>query len=178
MKKFVLIILFLTSTKVSESKIPIIYRDLLPEVVVKMDRPKYLQDFLNAMGHRESSNRYHVVNSLGYMGKYQFGMSTLKTLRIHTTKENFLNTPWLQEHAMKKLLKRNKELLSVIIDEYSGSVVGNTYVTESGILAAAHLGGAGSVMEFFIDGTDKHDAYGTKVSNYMTDFGGYNLRLN
>ena len=36
--------------------------------------------FLDAIGHRESSNRYTVVNKWGYMGKYQFGKRTLKSL--------------------------------------------------------------------------------------------------
>ena len=39
--------------------------------------------FLDAMGHQESGNRYNVVNRYGYMGKYQFGKSTLKTLKIN-----------------------------------------------------------------------------------------------
>ena len=38
--------------------------------------------FLEAMGKRESSNNYRAVNRFGYMGKYQFGKSTLKTLKI------------------------------------------------------------------------------------------------
>ena len=37
------------------------------------------------MGHRESGNRYGVVNQFGYMGKYQFGKSTLRTLKIKVT---------------------------------------------------------------------------------------------
>ena len=34
-----------------------------------------LEHFLNAIGHRESTNRYDVVNKWGYMGRYQFGKS-------------------------------------------------------------------------------------------------------
>ena len=34
-------------------------------------------DFRNAIGFKESSNRYGVVNSLGYLGRYQFGTARL-----------------------------------------------------------------------------------------------------
>ena len=62
------------------------------------------QKFTDAMGNRESSNNYTVVNKFGYMGKYQFGKSTLRTLKIKVTKEAFLNSPDLQEYAMKQNL--------------------------------------------------------------------------
>ena len=64
--------------------------------------------FLEAMGKRESSNNYRAVNRFGYMGKYQFGKSTLKTLKIKVSKEEFLNNPDLQEEAMHKLLLYNQ----------------------------------------------------------------------
>lgn len=178
MKKIILITLLLTSGNLIEPFKPYRFHEELPEVVIKLDRPQYLKDFLHAMGQRESSNRYHIVNTLGYMGKYQFGMSTLETLKIKTTKENFLKNHSLQEYAMKRLLKRNKQLLSVIIEEYSGTVIDDVYITESGILAAAHLGGAGAVVDYFLSYEDKSDSYGTKVSNYMKDFSGYDMTIN
>jgi hypothetical protein len=48
-------------------------------------------------------------------------------------------------------------------------------VTESGILAAAHLGGAGSVKRYFKNNGEKYikDAYGTSIRSYMEAFGGY-----
>ena len=57
------------------------------------------QQFLEAIGHRESTNNYSVVNEFGYMGRYQFGRSTLKGLGINVTKEEFINDPKLQEMA-------------------------------------------------------------------------------
>jgi hypothetical protein len=32
--------------------------------------------FKEALGYRESENKYKTVNSLGYLGKYQFGNAT------------------------------------------------------------------------------------------------------
>ena len=73
------------------------------------------------------------------------------------------------------LLSKNKWVLKDEIEKFSGKVVGGVKVTESGILAAAHLGGAGSVKKFLnSNGTRKcKDDYGTSVKTYMRDFGGY-----
>lgn len=135
-------------------------------------------DFLDAIGFRESGNRYYIVNRFGYMGKYQFGKETLKTIKIKTTKEEFLNNPELQEEAMLKLLKYNKRKLKKYIEEYDGEVVHGVLVTESGLLAAAHLGGAGSVKKWFRNGKVRQDGNGVKITSYMLNFNGYQLDLN
>ena len=105
--------------------------------------------FLNDIGHRESGNRYGVVNKYGYMGRFQFGKSTLRTLKIKVDKETFLSNPQLQDYAMHKLLCYNQNKLKYYIDNFEGQIVHGILVTESGILAAAHLGGAGSVKRWF-----------------------------
>ena len=133
--------------------------------------------FLDALGHQESRNRYDIVNRFGYMGKYQFGKSTLKTVKIKVSKEEFLNSPEIQEEAMRRLLTYNKKKLQKYIDKYSGKVVHGILVTESGILAAAHLGGAGSVKKWFRTGKVRKDGNGVKITSYMTRFGGYNLNI-
>ena len=46
---------------------------------------------------------------------------------------------------MKKLLLYNKKHLQKYINRFDGQVINGILVTESGLLAAAHLGGAGSV---------------------------------
>ena len=87
---------------------------------------------LNDIGFRESSNRYHITNKYGYMGKYQFGMKTLKSLGIKTTKKEFLNNPELQEKAMLLLLKDNKRILRKLIKKYEGKYLHGIYITKSG----------------------------------------------
>ena len=67
--------------------------------------------------------------------------------------------------------------LQKYIDLYEGKVVYGVLVTESGILAAAHLGGAGSVKKWFRSGKVKTDANGVKITSYMKRFGGYKLDL-
>lgn len=134
--------------------------------------------FLSAVGKRESGNRYDVVNTYGYMGKYQFGRSTLNGLGYkNITNDEFLNSPYLQEQAMHKLLKHNQKKLRRQIRKYCGTVVNGVYITESGILAAAHLAGQGNVKRFFKNGYEFKDGYGTKMTSYMKSFSNYDLNL-
>ena len=133
--------------------------------------------FLNAVGMRESSNRYDVVNGWGYMGKYQFGKRTLKNLGYDISKKEFLNSPHIQEMAMLDLLSHNKKILQSYINQYSGVIVDGTKITESGILAAAHLAGPGNVKRYFKKGKQFKDGNGTKLTSYLTNFSGYALNL-
>ena len=137
-----------------------------------------LDNFLSAIGFRESGNRYDITNTFGYMGKYQFGKSTLKGLGYKVSKKEFLNNPNLQEEAMLSLLNHNKEKLQKYIDVYDGKTINGIYITESGILAAAHLGGQGSVRRYFRNGKVFKDGYGTKITSYMSQFSGYDIKLN
>lgn len=135
---------------------------------------KFFIGFKEAVAFKESQGKYKKINTLGYMGKYQFGIETLKTIGIKDSLA-FLNSPRLQEKAFVALLSKNKSLLKEEIELYSGKIISGVKVTESGILAAAHLGGAGSVKRFLkTNGARKcRDQYGTSVKTYMKDFGGY-----
>jgi hypothetical protein len=108
------------------------------------------------------------------MGKYQFGAETLKTVGVNDSNQ-FLNSPRMQEKAFVALLAKNKSELQDVIQKYEGQVISGILVTESGILAAAHLGGVGSVKKFFKHEGKRYfkDAYGTSIRSYMRDFGGY-----
>lgn len=183
-----LAVLFLTAFKEYRNKIvnpimelPIKSVNLLPVeslTVVEFEIKATSHDqFLDAIGFRESGNRYDIVNSFGYMGKYQFGKSTLKGLGFKVTQDEFLNNPKLQEQAMQELLKHNKKKLRRFIKKYDGKVVHGVLITESGILAAAHLAGQGNVRKFFRNGYEFKDGFGTTMTSYMEMFGGYNLNV-
>ena len=130
--------------------------------------------FKEAIGYRESESKYKKINSLGYLGKYQFGVETLKAVGVHNSSA-FLNSPEMQEKAFVALLAQNKWELKKEIEKYSGTLLNGIYVTESGILAAAHLGGPGSVKKYFKNKGKRYfrDAYGTSIQSYMKAFGGY-----
>lgn len=135
---------------------------------------KHFVGFKEAIAIKESQGQYRLVNSLGYMGKYQFGTSALRFIGINNNSE-FLNSPELQEKAFVALLKINKSKLQDVIEEYRGKTIGGVRVTESGILAAAHLGGAGSVRKYLESNGKRKckDGYGTTVKSYLKQFSGY-----
>lgn len=130
--------------------------------------------YKEAIGFKESQGKYRKINSLGYLGKYQFGIETLKTIGIHNS-EAFLNSPRMQEKAFIALLAKNKWELRDVIERYDGTILNGIRITESGILAAAHLAGVGSVKKFFRYKGKRFikDIYGTSLRSYLKKFGGY-----
>lgn len=152
----------------SEIKVPEI---IVPEI---KDHNKFLDD----IGFRESSNNYKAVNQFGYLGKYQFGRKTLNSLGFeNVSNREFLENISIQEEAMYALLNHNKKILRRQIQKYHGQTIHGIYITESGILAAAHLAGAGNVRKFFRKGYEFKDGNGTKMTSYMILFSGYNLEF-
>lgn len=133
-------------------------------------------DFKEALAVRESGGDYQSVNSYGYMGKYQFGKGTLKYIGLKNATD-FLNNPELQEKAFVAYVQKNKWILRREIKKYVGKKIGGILITESGILAAAHLGGAGSVQDYLRSkgNVSFTDGYGTNIKSYLKTFANYDL---
>ncbi len=134
--------------------------------------------FKEFLGFYESGSDYKKINSLGYLGKYQFGRSTLKVLRIKKI-NNFINIPELQEKAFLMNVMRNKWILRREIERFSGTKINNILITESGIIAAAHLSGPGNVKKFLRNNCNNNldfkDINGTKISDYIKIFRNYDI---
>lgn len=130
--------------------------------------------FKEAIAFKESRGNYRVVNDFGYLGKYQFGVETLRALGVHNSND-FLYNPELQEKAFMAYAQRNKWILRNDIARFQGKKIRGIIITESGILAAAHLAGAGSVKKFLRSaGNDTFsDAFGTSMRSYLQKFSGY-----
>ena len=145
---------------------------------IKLSIIKNHTKFLDDIGFRESSNNYKAVNQFGYLGKYQFGRKTLNSLGYEdVSNREFLENASIQEEAMYALLNHNKRILRRQIQKYHGETIHGVYITESGILAAAHLAGAGNVRKFFRKGYEFKDGNGTKMTSYMILFSGYKLEF-
>lgn len=135
-----------------------------------------LYDFMNAVGKKESGGNYKIVNRYGCMGKYQF--CSLRSVGYSVTAQQFLNNPKLQDQAMVELLKRNKSRLQPYIDTHAGVLMlDSVVITESGILAGAHLAGPGGMERYFKTGKNSKDSFGTSITYYMKRFSGYKLEL-
>ena len=132
--------------------------------------------FCYDLGFSESSGNYRAVNRLSYLGKYQFGRSTLNWVGIHNT-SRFLNSPLLQEKAFEALISKNKWVLRDYIDRFNGQTINGVKISESGLLAAAHLGGAGNVMKFLESNGEVvfGDANHVPITKYMKRFVDYDV---
>lgn len=144
--------------------------------VTPITKSKSFIEFREALAERESSGKYLAVNTYGYLGKYQFGKETLKSIGIKNTSK-FLKDPVMQEKAFVALLQKNKWILRREISKYQGKKIGDVLITESGILAAAHLGGAGAIQNYLKSNgsVSFSDGYGTNVKHYLKKFAGYDM---
>ena len=160
---------------------------------------KTYAEYLKAIGLRESNGNYNAVNSIGYLGKYQFGELALITLGYYTkdgtgkldflsefftgkdgiqSKQDFLSSPAVQEKVMKANLAFNFNVLKYLGDlDYDGQVINGIRITVSGMLAGSHLVGAGGLSKFLNSGgvSAAGDQFGTTATEYVTKFGGYDI---
>ena len=185
MKKYVvllLFILFLTDKVIA------------PQPVFNNDAREFLEDkrkmefecqqlkmWLDSISYYESGSNWRKYNEFGYIGKYQFGHSALRSTGFdHVSYKEFINNPdiWTkyeQDSAMLIFMKKNEVYLDSIIKMYNDSVFNGILISKSGILAAAHLAGSEGVKNFFLSEgkNDPDDIYGTTLSYYLNKFSGY-----
>ena len=148
-------------------------------------------DFLAELGFRESSNNYQVVNSFGYMGKYQLGKLALRDIgfldengawtdaaRAYgiSSREDFLNSPEGQEAAVRLYHENTYRYIRALgLDDYVGSTYCGIPVTESGLLAACHLVGVGGMEKGLTTGRHVYDGNGVSAAVYMELFAGFDI---
>lgn len=187
MKKLMLIVLIIiTPLLLKAPPITTYYKDLRTHLYwleqEELRKERELNKFLLHLEIRESSRDWKIINRYGYMGLYQFGNDALRTIGLgHITTRKFRDSPnifpiSLQKTAVKRLLYYNLKLLKPYT-KYIGCTINNVYITKSGLLAAAHLGGAGNVMTFLNSEGDVNfkDGNGTEVSSYLKEFSHYNF---
>ncbi|MBW1297718.1 peptidoglycan-binding protein LysM [Aquimarina litoralis] len=148
--------------------------DNVDDIIIYPELGKSYVGFKEAVAFKESRGDYGVVNQFGYMGKYQFGMGTLALIGIKN-KNQFLSNPALQEKAFYANLSRNKWILRRDLKWFTGKRINGIEVTESGVLAAAHLAGPGAVKKYLRSGgvNGFADAFGTTIRYYMKRFSGF-----
>ena len=74
-------------------------------------------------------------------------------------------------------VQRNKWILRKDLKWFVGSYINGIEITESGIIAAAHLSGPGNVKKYLRGNGKKDfkDAFGTSISSYMNYFKNFDL---
>ena len=160
---------------ISELSIPIV------EVEVdESDSRKDILRFLEAIALFESNNRYDVVNSYGFLGRYQFSPRTIKHLGYDILNEDFLRNARLQDEIMLAYMRENYVSLRPYIEEYNNTNYKGMYITTSSILAGAHFAGAMGMKRFLLNKLDSIgtvDANGMTLRKYMTKFSDYNVEM-
>ena len=85
----------LSNSEVIKYHVPNEYEN--EEVIIPVKVPnvgKSFSGFAQKMAYKESRGILHLVNPYGYMGKYQFGRSTLRTVGIYDFQEFLRNAEW------------------------------------------------------------------------------------
>ncbi len=138
--------------------------------------------FVTDLGRSESLNNWFCINRIGCFGEWQFAESTLHCLGFrHITLNKFRQDPSIfpremQQKALESLIRVNLALLRDY-EHFIGDTINGTIVTKSGLIAAAHLGGAGSTKRYLRSGgnVNSKDALGTSIHDYMGKFRDYDL---
>ncbi|MCK0508644.1 DUF3262 family protein [Aromatoleum anaerobium] len=156
-------------------------------------------DFLKALAQRESSLNPAAINPHGYAGLFQFGEAALEDVGLYagggtskndwtgnwtgkfgvTSLDDFLANPDAQMQTVAAYHAQVWDTLRRVYsaDNYVGSTVNGIMITQSGLVAAAHLVGAGKVGDWLSSGgaTTPKDGNGTTMTSYLSAFAGYSV---
>jgi hypothetical protein len=154
----------------------------LSELVYSRYHESEFSRFIHDLGYSESRNNWLSVNRIGCFGEWQFGESTLKFLGYRKiTLKKFKANPEifpreLQLKALKTLIRVNLVFL-MDYEHFIGDSIKGVVITKSGMIAASHLGGAGSLQKFLDSNgrTNKKDVLGTSICDYLRKFRYYDL---
>ena len=141
------------------------------------------RSYLGTLGKKESGNNYGIVNTLGFLGKYQFGYAALRDIgyvnsnansnsdlnnpsvwtgkNSAISKEAFLRQPETQEAAIVLYTNKNYSYLvpTIPLSRLPSDEIG-------GWLMCAHLGGHNNAKKLYTDNIPFVDAYGTSNRLY------------
>jgi hypothetical protein len=155
----------------------------LSDVVFERIHESEFSRFINDLGYSESGNNWLSVNQIGCFGEWQFDESTLQYLGFRRiTLKKFMANPEifpreLQLKVLKTLIKVNLAFL-MDYEHFIGDSINGVVITKSGMIAASHLGGAGSLQKFLSSNgrINKEDILGTSIFDYLKKFRKYNLQ--
>jgi hypothetical protein len=154
----------------------------LSDLMVEKYHDSEFTRFVNDLGFSESGNNWLSINQIGCFGEYQFHESTLwflgyRKITLKKFQENpQIFPPELQLKALKTLIKVNLLLLNDY-EHYVGDTINGIRITKSGMIAASHLGGAGSLQKYLSSNgvINRADLFGTSISDYLKRFSYYDL---
>lgn len=155
-------------------------------------------DYLSALCTRESGCNPSSINDSGYIGNFQMGEAALIDAGYYIkdgTKNNDWKGQWTGKNGINELAdfyaspakqtqaindynaKQWGYIKANGSDQYLGKTINGILMTESGLLAGAHLVGAGGLHKFLASGGTvvPKDGNQVTVTNYIAKFNGYNI---
>lgn len=155
-------------------------------------------DYLAALCTRESGCNPNSINNSGYIGNYQIGEAALIDAGYYIkdgTTNNDWRGSWTGKNGINSLsdfyaspVKQaqaindyNAKQWAYIVadgsDQYLGQTINGILMTESGLLAGAHLVGHGGLHRFLASGGTDIPKDGNKVAitSYISKFSGFNI---
>ncbi len=141
------------------------------------------KDFANvfaSLSSSESGGNTGADNGLGYVGEFQFGQDRLNDFsRAHglgqISLEKFKSDENLQANANKWHFDDIRQNIQKSgLDKFYGKKINGATITESSIIAMAHLGGFGGAKKFLETGGKYNpaDKFGTSLSDYAKKHSG------
>ena len=152
----------------------------MSEFLINKIKSFYL--FSDTLLQVESGNDTTIVNASGAMGAPQFMKNTLSYLGYDIHPDSFLLDPslfpgQLQYELFIRLLDSNHVyFMKNNVYDYIGYQIDSIKITKSGLLAAAHLGGAYGTKKFLTTHGSYNPSDGRKrISDYLYQFSNYNF---
>jgi hypothetical protein len=159
------------------------------------------KDYIAAIRQYESNGNYKSLNSkYGFAGAYQIVEDNLQRIGYYkqdaTPKKNdwigswtgkngisslseFLNNPAAQDKVFLELQQWvwKTGFTDFNVKPYIGQTINGVTITESGLLAGAHLVGSPALLKYLSSqgSNTPADPYGTPVSKYIEMFNGYDV---
>lgn len=161
--------------------------------------PRDYSAFFAALRHKESRGDYQAVNTLNFLGAYQFGEAALIDLGYvrrdadiydnnfgggftgkHGIRsvQDFLRNPSVQDRAAEEWMQIMWRYIEAEgLHKYAWREIGGQTLSPSGMLAATHLLGSGALKNFVMSGgsADIRDPYGMPLHTYIRDLGGFEI---
>ena len=155
-------------------------------------------DYLAALCTQESGCNPSSINRYGFIGSYQMGEAALIDAGYYLkdgTKNNDWKGSWTGKNGINSLAdfyaspaiqtqaindynaKQWRYILADGANQYLGQTINGILITESGLLAGAHLVGHAGLLTFLASGGSvvPKDANNVLVTNYIHKFSGYNI---
>ncbi len=156
-------------------------------------------DFLGVLATLESSGKPSAVNRHGYAGLYQMGEAALIEAgyykRDKTPGKNDWRGAWTGKNGIYSLTEFLRDtpkqdqaisnhhenlwhdIQTLNLGEYIGKTIAGVTITESGLIAGAHLVGTRGLKRFLRSNgrSIPKDGNGTPITKYIRTFAGYDI---